>query len=331
MNGPALKPISFCIGILPGNGRFNGSSMRGCYVVFHKQLGDLLLLEPALSRLAAHHGRPVRLLTRGGHEALTSLMPDVEIHTGPTLVPARHLYCFDPVNKSATRALFTPAWHKTCVLPCRQEASWFHKLIFHPIIVPGLRDEYIAEYFWQNTPVPAVGEFPMPRLNRPPDDWAVPGLVAGRFILINPTSGWKRKSWLGQRWADTVRHIRSRSDLPILMTSSSTDWQISQCAEIEELTGGAVRSLSNGTTLQNFLWLCANASLVVTVDGAAAHIATASGTPSLALFGPTHMSNWHRGTTHNLAIQAPIGKDGKRRMRDLALEPVLASLDRLIR
>ncbi|MBN8710545.1 MAG: hypothetical protein BGO12_23525 [Verrucomicrobia bacterium 61-8] len=304
--------------------------MRGCYVVFHKQLGDLLLLEPALSRLAAHHGRPVRLLTRGGHDALVSLMADVEIHTGPTFKPARHLYCFDPVNKSATRALFTPAWHKTCILPCPNEASWFHKLIFHPIIVPGLGDEYIAEYFWNNTPVPAAGAFRMPRLNRPPNDWAVPGLETGGFVLINPTAGWKRKSWLGDRWAAVVRRIRERVNLPILMTSASTDWQISQCAEIERLAEGSIRSLSNGTTLQNFLWLCANAALVVTVDGAAAHIATASGTPSLALFGPTNIGNWHRGTNRNLAVQAPIGKDGTRRMRDLALAPVLETLDQLI-
>lgn len=304
--------------------------MRGCYVVFHKQLGDLLLLEPALSRLAAHHGSPVRLLTRGGHEALVSLMSDVEIHSGPTFRPARHLYCFDPVNKSATRALFAPALHKTCILPNKEELSWFHRLIFHPIIVPELQDEYIAEYFWQNTPVPAAEQFHLPRLNRPPGSWAVPGLKAGGFILINPTSGWRRKSWVGSHWAETVRHLRSRSDLPILMTSSSSDWQLSQCAEINKLTGGIVRSLSNGTTLRNFLWLCANAALVVTVDGAAAHFATAFGTPSLALFGPTHISTWHRATAINAAIQAPMGNDGKRRMRDLPVEPVLASLDRLL-
>lgn len=304
--------------------------MRGCYVVFHKQLGDLLLLEPALSRLAHHHGRPVRLLTRGGHNALVSLMADAEIHTGPALIPARHLYCFDPVNKSATRALFTPAWHKTCILPCPNEASWFHKLIFHPMIIPGLGDEYVAEYFWNSTPVPAAGSFRMPLLNRPPDDWAVPGLKAGGFVLINPTAGWTRKSWLGGRWAAVVRHIRERVDLPILMTSASSEWQISQCAEIEQLSDGSVRSLSNGTTLQNFLWLCANAALVATVDGAAAHLAAAFGKPSVALFGPTNMANWHRSTDRNLAVQAPLGKDGKRRMRNLAVEPVLETLDQLI-
>lgn len=305
--------------------------MQGCYVVFHKQLGDLLLLEPTLSRLASHHGRPVRLLTRGGHDALVKLMADVEIHNGPAFKPARHLYCFDPVNKSATRALFTPSLHKTCILPCPDEVSWFHKLIFHPMIIPGLGDEYVAEYFWKSTPVPVVGSFRMPRLNRPPDDWAVPGLEAGGFVLINPTSGWKRKSWLSESWAVVVRHIRERVNLPILMTSTSSDWQISQCAEIVQLSEGSVRSLSNGTTLQNFLWLCANASLIVTVDGAAAHCAAAFGTPSLALFGPTNIGNWHRDTEYNLAVQAPIGNDGTRRMRDLAVEPVLTTLDQLIR
>ena len=35
--------------------------MPGCYAVFHKQLGDLVLLEPTLAKLREHHGVPVRM------------------------------------------------------------------------------------------------------------------------------------------------------------------------------------------------------------------------------------------------------------------------------
>ena len=44
--------------------------MPGCYAVFHKQLGDLVLLEPTLAKLCEHHGAPVECMTRSGHAPL---------------------------------------------------------------------------------------------------------------------------------------------------------------------------------------------------------------------------------------------------------------------
>ena len=61
------------------------------------------------------------------------------------------------------------------------------------------------------------------------------------------------------------------------MTSASMDWQIQHCREIQEKSGSLVRSLASGTTLENFLWLCSRARAVLTVDGAASHLARAFG------------------------------------------------------
>ena len=43
-------------------------------VIFRKQLGDVLLLEPALAKLAASTGGSVMLATRPGFEPLLELM-----------------------------------------------------------------------------------------------------------------------------------------------------------------------------------------------------------------------------------------------------------------
>lgn len=295
--------------------------MPGCYAVFHKQLGDLLLLEPALSRLASHHGGPVRVLTRTGHAPLLALMDGAEFQSGAPLAWKNHLVCFDPLHKSAFRSLITPAGRKDCVLPERREMEWFHPLVFRQVIVPELGDRYVAEYFWSHTPAPPAGAFRPPRLTRPPETWRPAGTET-EFILVNPTSGWRQKCWEADRWAELLTGLHARWGLPFLMTSAFTDWQVAHCAEIAAAAGPLVRSLASGTSLEQFLWLCAHARKVLTVDGAASHLAQAFGVPCLTLFGPTSLSNWHHPTPRHRAIQAAASRDGKRRLRNLAVAEV---------
>lgn len=296
--------------------------MPGCYVVFHKQLGDMLLLEPALSRLRAHHGAPVSVLTRNGHGPLLQLMEGVEWQRGLPLAWRSHLYCFDPLNKSAWRALLTPAGKKTVILPDRTEMAWFHRPLFGDVIVPELRDRYVAEYFWSLVPVPAKEPFRPPRLTRPPDSWRPAGFSDEPFILLNPTSGWRRKNWKSDRWAEVLRALHQAGAPPFVMTSASTDWQVEHCREIEQAAGPIVRSLASGTTLENFLWLCAHARLVLSVDGAASHLASAFGVKNLTLFGPTNIRNWHQPAPTSVALQASKDKDGKARVRNLTASEV---------
>lgn len=299
--------------------------MSGCYAVFHKQLGDLLLLEPALNRLQAHHGDPVRVMTRAGHLPLLSLMPCARPQTGPALVWRSNLYCFDPLNKSAARSFFAPARVKRCILPEQREIQWFHRWLFGEIIVPELGDRYVAEYFWENTPVPTSHPFRPPQLLAPPPEWKPPGIGDGPFLLLNPTSGWRQKTWLPDRWAEVIRALAAEGAPRVILTSASTDWQVEHCRAIAEAASPHVQSLSSGTTLEQFLWLCANASMVLTVDGAASHLAAAFGVRSLTLFGPTNIRNWHHPTSRNIALQAASDKDGKARLRNLASMEVLAA------
>lgn len=298
--------------------------MSGCYAVFHKQLGDLLLLEPALRRLRAHHGGPVRVMTRAGHLPLLRLMACARPQTGPALARHSHLYCFDPLNKSAARAFFAPARVKQCILPEPREIQWFHRHLFRDIIVPGLGDRYVAEYFWDNTPVPTDGGFHPPRLEVPPAEWRPSGIGREPFLLLNPTSGWRQKTWLPERWAEVIRGLVADGAPRVIMTSASTDWQVEHCRAIADGVPD-LQSLASGTTLQEFLWLCANASMVLTVDGAASHLAAAFGVRSLTLFGPTAIGNWHHPTSRNIALQAASDKDGKARLRNLSSDEVLGA------
>lgn len=303
--------------------------MSGCYAVFHKQLGDLVLLEPALARLREEHGEPVVVLTRNGHAPVVELMEGVETRRGWPLRWRSHLYCFDPLNKSAMRSLVAPAGKKICILPDREEMQWFHRPLFGKVIVPGLGDRYVADYFRELVPVAAQGVNRGPKLSQPLECWRPEGWPERDFLLLNATSGWRRKNWLPERWAEVVRSLHESTGLPVVATSASTDWQIAHIAEIARGAGGGLQSLANGTSLENYLWLCSRAKMVLTVDGAAAHLAAAFGVKSLTLFGPTNIHNWHRATTISRAIQAGKSKDGKARLKNIEATTVIAEAQEL--
>jgi ADP-heptose:LPS heptosyltransferase len=304
--------------------------MPGCYVAFHKQLGDLVLLEPTLSKLRDSHGAPVGCMTRGGHAPLLRLMPGVRRQRGIPLTYRSHLYCYDPLDKSAVRSFFSPAKAKSCILPGTRKMRWFHRRIFRDVIVHDLGDRYVAEYFWHHTPVASSWPFRPPRLDLPPESWKPGGLGEEPFVLVNPTAGWRQKSWLPDRWVETLGILHDEANLSFVMTNASSDWQIRHCREIEEKTGRFVRSLAGGTTLENFLWLCSRARAVLTVDGSASHLAHAFGVPSVTLFGPTNSRNWHYPTPENLIVQAPPSKDRICRMRDLPVDPVIEAARTLL-
>ena len=305
--------------------------MPGCYAVFHKQLGDLVLLEPALTKLSEHHGAPVDCLTRSGHGPLLQLMPGVRLRRGLPLSYRGYLYCFDGLSKSALRSLLAPSRIKSCVLRGKGERRWYHARLFRDLIVPELGDRYVAEYFWENTPVPSAKPFRPPRLERPADDWKPDGFESDPFLLVNPTSGWKQKSWLPDGWVRMLKALREESGWRFIMTSGSLDWQIEQCREIQEKAGALVQNLASGTNLKNFLWLCSRAQTVLTVDGAASHLARAFGVRSVTLFGPTNRRNWHYSSQRNVAIQAPPSKDRVCRLRNLSAEEVIEAVRRFLR
>ena len=301
------------------------SPMSGCYAVFHKQLGDVVLLQPALEKLSDLHGGPVCLLTRTGHEPVVELMPGVSMTRGAALVPRKALYCFDPLNKSALRSLFAPAGKKHCVLPDKAKIDWRHRLVFGRIDAPGLNDDYVAEYFWNCIPSRDLKSFTPPRLNRPPESWKPTWYDGQPFILVNPTAGWKRKSWLADRWAACLDSLSSHIPAGFIITSGSDDWQRSHCEKIVRKSKSTHPPLlAPSTSLKEFLWLCANAAAVLSVDGSAAHIANAFSTPSLAIFGPTSMANWHKETSQAKAVQAPVSpEDGVRHLKNLETQVVI--------
>ena len=199
--------------------------------VYHKQLGDTLLLQPALARLAAEDGEPVGLITRPGFADLISLMPGVKPVRCQEAPRVERLFCYDSGDRSTFTSLWCRARTKTLLTFSAFYRRFYHPWVFQHIHLQEQVQNYRARYFWDITPG-VEADFEPPLLNMPPPGWSHPGMPEQPFILVHPTSAWRRKCWRAQLWREVIAHLRSSTDLPMVLTGGVTEWERGLCAEI---------------------------------------------------------------------------------------------------
>ena len=180
--------------------------MSRCLVIFHKQLGDLVLLESALRCLAHANGRAVDLITRSGLQPLGSLMPHVNFRSKPNVKIYDTLWCFDDRRKSAFYSLLSRAREKHLLISPGASIQWYHSRIFRTIHAPNLGRSHISEYYWKHTLGDNHGSFQPPELAPPPKKWAYP-VSSANYLHVNPTSGWRSKNWTPEKWAITINQL----------------------------------------------------------------------------------------------------------------------------
>ena len=112
------------------------ASMSHSVAIFHKQLGNLVLLEAALRRLAHGNSHTIDLITRSGFQPIGSLIPFVKFRTRPSAKCYEALWCFDDRRKSAFYSLLTRAREKHLLINPGASIQWYHSRIFPTIPKP---------------------------------------------------------------------------------------------------------------------------------------------------------------------------------------------------
>ena len=300
-----------------------------CLAVFNKQIGDLVLLQPALERLAQASGSTVDLITRSTFKPLVSLMPAVSFRSKPSLRAYDALWCFDYTRKSAFFSFLSRATRKNLLINPGAPVQWHHRTIFSDVFAPDPGQDYIAKYYWRHIDVGGTEPFGPPKLKAAPAAWEFP-LSSKGYLHVNPTSGWKSKNWTPEKWARTIDRLTELGIGPIVMTSGDQEWQKEHCERICQQVKCPIANLAGLTTLENYLWIIWHAKLVLTVDGSASHIAAAYQRKCVTLFGHTNAAHWHRETEYSRAVTTgKILGEPCAKVKLLPAEPVIAAVAEL--
>jgi len=278
-------------------------------VIFHKQLGDIVLLEPVLRKLAEASGEQVELLCPRQFAPVIELMPHTRLAAGRGRWFPDRLWAYDWGGKTTRAAAITFCREKHLLIPpSRDWVKWSHRRVFSSIQVQLYNDRYIAKYFWDHTESALTDSvYGQPRLELPSLAWRPKNWVEEPFLLLNAVSAWKRKCYDAQKWGRVLHGVRELGYSKVRMTGGTEDWQRAHCAEIVAAAAEhkvEVTDISGGTSLREFLFMVSRASAVLCIDGAASHLARAFQVPCVTLFGPSYREIWHHQDSLNLALAA---------------------------
>ena len=120
---------------------------------------------------------------------------------------------------------------------------------------------------------------------------AFPAANAAPFALLHVSPKFAYKAWTLEGWAELAQWLASRG-LTVVVAGGNSPQENQFIAQLmPRMPAGAV-NLAGRVDLAALAWLLAQAKAYVGTDTAVTHMAAATGTPTLAIFGPSSPSKW---------------------------------------
>jgi heptosyltransferase-3 len=114
----------------------------------------------------------------------------------------------------------------------------------------------------------------------------------GKFIHIHPVSQCMYKCIDDQVMAKIIDYCELELNIKVILTAAPIDQELKRVNSILKYTKSKPVDLSGKLTLLETAALNKLAQMLIVVDTAIMHIATANDVPVLAFFGPTAVDNW---------------------------------------
>src|SRR5437016_7833210 len=162
--------------------------------------------------------------------------------------------------------------------------------------------------------------------------------ISKPYVIFHPGSARLEKFWEPQRWADIIDHARSNSRISAVLTGGASKPEKEHLRQIKSKLQQSAVDLSGKTDLLTLAALIDQACLLVTVDSAPMHLAAATHTPQVVLFGPTNPFHWRPRESPALILQGKsatpvtefVPAQPRFAMSQISTEAVIGAMDSLL-
>jgi predicted lipopolysaccharide heptosyltransferase III len=337
-----------------------------------KRIGDLILTTPAIAALRTKF--PEAKLTLVISHECAAVVPAL-VGVDQVLVMRRGLsdaskfffvlrqkfdYCIDFTrnDRSASLAFLSQAEKRIVSVRIKRRTK-IRRRAYNEFVDHRMRDMHTIDYNLSLLePLGIVNPSPALQLNLPAearekaDALRQHAKIDNQFIVFHPGSARVEKFWEPGRWAAVIEHARVNYDC--VLTGGTSTLEQKHLRRIEaklrpnfDVAGASssaaatrlVVDLSGKTDLLTLAALIAQTRLLVTVDSAPLHLAAATHTPQVALFGPTNPFHWRPRQSPTAILygespiplqQFPASKQPRLPMKQISTQAVIDAMDSLL-
>jgi predicted lipopolysaccharide heptosyltransferase III len=292
-----------------------------------KRIGDLILTTPAIAAL--EQSFPDAQLTLVVPNECAQLLPAIS-NLDRILIARRNLrdlglfssvagtkfdYCIDFTrnDRSTFLTLLSGARRRIASYRVRDQSNTRARL-YTDLVRVRMRDRHTIDYnLALLEPLGVFAASTGPELNLPQtahekaDALRRESKITRPYLILHPGSARREKLWEPERWAEVVERFGQNNDFDLVLTSGPSADEQAHVAAITKLTRKEIIDLSAKTDLLTLAALIAQAELLVTVDSAPMHLAAATHTPQVILFGPTNPFHWRPRESPAVILQGKSG------------------------
>jgi predicted lipopolysaccharide heptosyltransferase III len=288
-----------------------------------KRIGDLILTTPAIA--AAREKFPDAQITlvisvecKALAPAITGVdkllvMPRGAAGLGAMVAIAcnKFDYCIDFTRNDRSALLVFLSRAKKRIVSFRIKVrSKFRTRLYNQFVEHRMRDMHTIDYHLAllqplgiSNALRAV-QLLLPKSAREAADELLESHNARKqFVIFHPGSTRAEKFWNAQRWAEVINYAGNKHDIDLVLTGGTSKLEQVHISDIKSKVRHQVVDFSAKTDLLTLAALISRARLVITVDSAPMHLAAATRTPQVILFGPTNPFHWRPLESAALILQ----------------------------
>src|SRR5438132_4912932 len=323
-----------------------------------KRIGDLILTTPAvaavrekfpdasLTLVISREGKALAPAITGVNKLLVMPRGLAGFGTAAAIARQKFDYCIDFTRNDRSALLVLLSRGKKRIVSFRIKVrSRFRTRFYNEFVEHRMRDMHVIDYHLALleplgiSNVSRAVRLQLPKSTREATDELLSAHTIKRdFIVFHPGSARAEKFWNARRWADVINHAAENHDVDLVLTGGSSPLEQTHISDIKSKVRRQIVDLSGKTDLLTLAALIGKARLLITVDSAPMHLASASRTPQVILFGPTNPFHWRPRESPALILQGTstspfidfVPKQPRLPMTQISTEAVIDAMETLL-
>lgn len=300
-------------------------------VITWRYLGDTLLVTPLIRSLKrAYPGAIIDVLLPAGNAGMLEGNPDISSLIKVSLKPGLFelLSLIKAHYKGYDLAISTQASDRPTLLAAlagkismgfilenKKKAWWGERMLTRTLIFSENHQHAVLE----NLRFCSL-------LNINPDYTVQPPIgnqllkmpVEAPYAVLHVMPQWRFKQWHETGWLQVMRFLSERG-YNIVLTGSSNPEEQSTLTNLQQQSGLPILNLAGQLSLADLTQLINNAELFIGPDTGITHLAAATGTLTIALFGPTDPARWAPWPSGYTNDTPPFSSRGSKRVANVCL------------